>query len=81
MNHMVELLSREEWLLSILLQQPNKYPNRIYDFIDTIPSLPLRKTKHPKYGKYYARYLVKNKRTQYYITLTSNLHIKQDKLE
>ena len=43
------------------------YVNRIYDFIDTIP-LPLRKTKHPKYGKCYARYFVKNKRTQYYIT-------------
>ena len=50
------------------LETSESYVGNILGFIFIIPSQPLRKTKIAKHGRYYARYLVKNKRTQYYIT-------------
>ena len=53
------------------LDAAENYVQGLADFIYTIPYLPLRKTKNEKHGKYYARYVVKNKRTQYYITFNT----------
>ena len=45
-----------------------EYVNKIYDFIYTIPKLRHRKTKNKRYGLYFVKYEVKNKRTEYYVT-------------
>ncbi|TAF74625.1 MAG: hypothetical protein EAZ53_08235 [Bacteroidetes bacterium] len=45
-----------------------KYVQRIYDFIETIPNQPLKLCKTPKYGKYYARFKNPNSDMSYYIT-------------
>lgn len=50
------------------MHSAEKYVNRIYDFINTIPSQSKYKTSDSKYGEYYARLEVKNKRTIYYLT-------------
>ena len=50
------------------IESSETYVGKIYDFIYTIPTQTIRKTRNPKHGAYYARFDVKNKRTAYYIT-------------
>ncbi|TAF77929.1 MAG: hypothetical protein EAZ53_00925 [Bacteroidetes bacterium] len=45
-----------------------KYVQKIKDFIETIPLLPLKKCLNPKYGKYYARYDNPKSEMKYFIT-------------
>ena len=50
------------------IKSAEEYVNRIYNFINTIPLQPKYKTCNSKYGEYFARLEVKNKRTIYYLT-------------
>lgn len=54
------------------------YVDKIVDFIYSIPTLPVRKCKNPKYGKYFVRYDNKTNKMSYFITynkIDSNYYI------
>ncbi len=61
------ILAKLERMTSILfdkeyfgfISSAENYVQGITDFINTIPSIAPRKTKNKKYGRYYARYVVK----------------------
>lgn len=50
------------------MESAEEYVNKIFDFLNSIPSQPKHKTCNKKHGEYYARFTVKNKRTIYYLT-------------
>lgn len=52
------------------MEQSEDYVNRIYDFIDSIPSARHHKCKKDKYGKWYAVYRPAKGRTSYYVTFS-----------
>lgn len=53
-------------------EDASNYVQRIRDFIETIPTKPLRQCKNPKYGKYFVRYDNKKSKMQFFITFNTN---------
>ena len=49
------------------LENAESYVHDLYNFIYTIPHQPRRRTKLPRYGRYYYRYKA-NAQTTYYLT-------------
>ena len=65
LNALIDILIDKEYFS--YLENAETYVHKLYDFIDTIPSQPRRRTKLPRYGQYYCRYKA-NAQTSYYIT-------------
>lgn len=78
LKDMVDIMYEKNYFS--LLESSDAYVQRIYDFIQTIPTqLSIKKCKNPKFGKYKVRYTNEPSGMQYFITfnvIDENYYIK-----